>query len=150
MDVARKHKLVPAAIAAAEAEFADRLGDTEPAATSPSRRKERRQLVADFYRRVGQYLNALSRDPVVQPVELKTGRSILSPSANEVRQLKATLTPRPREVLDRLLAGDSEKEVARHLGISPHTVHDHVKLLYKTFDVASRGELLARFISDDA
>ena len=56
------------------------------------------------------------------------------------------LSPRRQEVLDRLLAGDSEKQVARFLGISPFTVNDHVKAIYRQAGVNSRGELMARFI----
>jgi len=59
----------------------------------------------------------------------------------------APLSVREREVLARLLAGDSEKQVALRLGISPHTVHGHVKVLYRHFNVSSRAELLARFIN---
>lgn len=56
----------------------------------------------------------------------------------------ADLSPRQREVLRCLLEGDSEKQAARRLNISPLTVHDHVKALHKRFGVSSRGELLAR------
>jgi DNA-binding CsgD family transcriptional regulator len=58
----------------------------------------------------------------------------------------ATLTDRQRQTLDRLLAGRSEKQVAAELGLSRHTVHVHVKSLYRTFHVNSRHELLAKFI----
>lgn len=53
------------------------------------------------------------------------------------------LSPRQRQVLDCLEAGDGEKQVAARLGISRHTVHVHVKALYAHFGVSSRGELLA-------
>jgi DNA-binding NarL/FixJ family response regulator len=56
------------------------------------------------------------------------------------------LSPRMRQTLDRLLAGDSEKQIAHRLGVSKNTVHVYVKALYRTFNVCSRGELLARFI----
>ncbi|HEV7302159.1 MAG TPA: helix-turn-helix transcriptional regulator [Tepidisphaeraceae bacterium] len=56
------------------------------------------------------------------------------------------LTERQRQTLDRLLAGDSEKEAAAALGLSPHTVHVYVKSLYRTFQVNTRNELLAKFI----
>ncbi|MBN1908792.1 MAG: helix-turn-helix transcriptional regulator [Pirellulales bacterium] len=54
------------------------------------------------------------------------------------------LSPRLQQVLALLLDGDSEKQIARALGLSPHTVHTHVKRLHRYFQVASRGELLAR------
>lgn len=56
----------------------------------------------------------------------------------------ADLAPRVRQVLVALMEGDSEKEVALRLGISRHTVHEYVKRLHQRFEVASRGELLAR------
>jgi len=56
------------------------------------------------------------------------------------------LPPRRRQILERLLEGDSEKQAARFLGLSSQTVHDHVKVLYRHFGVASRGELMALFL----
>jgi DNA-binding NarL/FixJ family response regulator len=53
------------------------------------------------------------------------------------------LPPRLREVLAGLARGLSEKQVAAELGLSPHTVHDHVKALHRRLRVQSRGELLA-------
>jgi DNA-binding CsgD family transcriptional regulator len=58
--------------------------------------------------------------------------------------LTAGLSPRMRDTLQHLLAGDSEKEVALKLKLSPHTVHIHVKSIYKRFKVSSRGELMAK------
>ena len=60
---------------------------------------------------------------------------------------EAAPSPRMRQVLALLLRGCAEKEVARELGISQHTVHNHVKRLHRHFEGASRGELLARCCS---
>ena len=57
------------------------------------------------------------------------------------------LSPRMRQTLDRLLAGDNEKEIAARFGRSRHTVHVYVKQIYRRFGVSSRGELFARFIA---
>lgn len=57
------------------------------------------------------------------------------------------LSPREREVLTLLLAGNARKEVASKLNLSAHTVTDHLKVIYKKFGVRSRAELLARFIN---
>jgi DNA-binding CsgD family transcriptional regulator len=54
------------------------------------------------------------------------------------------LPERPRQVLWLLCLGRSEKEIAEHLDISPHTVHNHVKRLHELLSVNCRGELLAR------
>ena len=56
------------------------------------------------------------------------------------------LSPRHLQTLQRLLEGDSEKEIAFRWGVSPNTVHVYVKGLYRHFGVSSRGELLARFV----
>lgn len=42
-----------------------------------------------------------------------------------------------------LARGRSEAQLAAELGLSPHTVHDYVKALYRHFGVQSRAELLA-------
>ncbi len=59
---------------------------------------------------------------------------------------KLPLSPAERRVLDWLLRGLSEKEVATKLDISPNTVHCHVGKIYKAVGVTSRAELLARFV----
>lgn len=56
------------------------------------------------------------------------------------------LSPRLKQTLERLLHGDSEKEIASHLTLSLATVHQYVTALYRHFGVSSRAELLARFI----
>jgi DNA-binding CsgD family transcriptional regulator len=50
------------------------------------------------------------------------------------------------KVLELLLIGLQEKEVATKLDISQNTVHNHVKRIYKKLNVSSRAELLALFI----
>src|SRR5258708_800124 len=56
------------------------------------------------------------------------------------------LSPRMRQTLERLIAGDSEKQIAGRLKVSQNPVHVYVKQLYKRFGANSRGELLSRFI----
>ena len=56
------------------------------------------------------------------------------------------LSPRQRQTLERLLEGDSEKQIALRLGLRRSTVHEYVTALHRHFDVASRGELLAYFL----
>lgn len=59
---------------------------------------------------------------------------------------KYELSERQREVLHQLLCGDSEREIARQLHRSLHTIHSHVRQIYRLFDVRSRGELMAMFV----
>ena len=63
-----------------------------------------------------------------------------------VAQEAVGLSPRMRQTLERLVAGDSEKQIAGRLKVSQNTVHVYVKQLYKRFGASSRGELLSRFI----
>lgn len=56
------------------------------------------------------------------------------------------LTPRERDVLEALLEGDAEKQIAARLGLSVATAHEYVTSLYRSFDVHSRGELMAYFL----
>ena len=54
----------------------------------------------------------------------------------------ATLTPREREVLDRLAAGLSNKEIARDLGSSPRTVEVQRARVMEKLDVQSLPALV--------
>ena len=54
------------------------------------------------------------------------------------------LTPRQRAVLEALAEGLSVKQVAARLGLSTHTVNDHVKNLHRLFGVRNRAQLLRR------
>lgn len=58
----------------------------------------------------------------------------------------AQLSPRKQQTLAGLLEGLSEKQIARRLDISRHTVHTYVKQLYVDYRVNTRSELLALWI----
>jgi DNA-binding CsgD family transcriptional regulator len=63
---------------------------------------------------------------------------------------RAAMSPRMRQTLERLLQGNSEKQVARLLGISRPTAHQYVTALYRHFGVTSRSELMAQFVPHGA
>jgi DNA-binding CsgD family transcriptional regulator len=100
-----------------------------------------RELAGMFHRSAGKLL----RHKQATPTHCKA--SLLNV---EEDQRSASLPPRLKSVLERLLAGDSEKQVAYHLGLSKHTVHEYVKALYRRLDVNSRGELMALFVEPAA
>lgn len=54
------------------------------------------------------------------------------------------LSPREREVLSAFRAMPRSAEVAAQLNISPHTVKNHLKSIFRKLDVSSQAELLAR------
>jgi len=58
---------------------------------------------------------------------------------------RVRLSPRERDVLDCLVNGASEKEIAAGLSISVPTVHTHVMRLYRRVGAHNRAELL-RFL----
>jgi DNA-binding CsgD family transcriptional regulator/PAS domain-containing protein len=60
------------------------------------------------------------------------------------------LSPREAEVLRLLVLGHAVNAIAERLGISPHTVRDHVKNLYRKTGSSSRNELLRRVAADTA
>jgi DNA-binding CsgD family transcriptional regulator len=93
--------------------------------------EQKRHMVADLCRLIGSRLK--SEHAAGTPIPTAATRSV-------------KLSPRMRQTLQQLLRGDSEKQAARALGVSPHTVHVYVKAIYRKFNVASRGELLARFV----
>ena len=57
------------------------------------------------------------------------------------------LTQGQRRVLRLLLSGLSEKQIAARLDLSRHTVHNHVKEIYRVVGVQSRAELMAILLS---
>jgi pSer/pThr/pTyr-binding forkhead associated (FHA) protein len=57
------------------------------------------------------------------------------------------LTPAQHEVLHLVLEGLDEPTIAQRLDRSGHTVHTHVKALFKRFAVHSRAELLAKLLA---
>jgi len=70
------------------------------------------------------------------------GRQLVSTTEPSPRDL----SPRLRQALACLLEGDSEKQAAARLGLSPTTMHQYVTALYRRFGVRSRAQLLAHML----
>ncbi len=66
-----------------------------------------------------------------------------TPLSLDHREL-AELTPREREVLVRLTAGDRVPTIARQAHVSAHTVRSHLKSIFRKLGVSSQAELLER------
>ena len=54
------------------------------------------------------------------------------------------LTDRERQILELMVRGKTIKSVAEFLLLSPHTVHDYVKRIYKKLEVHNRAELVQK------
>jgi FixJ family two-component response regulator len=95
---------------------------------------------ADFIQKP--YRNQLLLDSINEALALDaTARAAHGGRENPDQRL-ATLTQREREVLDKLLAGGTSKEIARELAISPRTVEAHRQNLLRKLQVGSLKELM--------
>lgn len=93
-----------------------------------------------------------------QAADALTGGAPLSPSiaAYVLRHLRGQqdppkpgevgplLSPREVELLQLLARGYNNKQAAVALSISPHTIGDHVKSIYRKLRVSNRGEAMVR------
>lgn len=68
-------------------------------------------------------------------------KPIVPPAASEK---EAELTAREQAVLDQLVAGFSYKEIGEKLQVSDHTVHFHIRNIYKKLQVRSRAQAVAK------
>ena len=72
-------------------------------------------------------------------------RSAPGPFARDTAaQASLGLTGQEVRVLERLAAGQSNKEIARTLGLSPHTVKTHLAHLFAKLDVARRTQAVGK------
>lgn len=65
-------------------------------------------------------------------------------SEQEWTQLKEELglPPRQAEIVQHLVRGQSDKQIARELGISLPTVRTHMSRVFRRFDLSDRVELI--------
>ena len=94
-----------------------------------------------FQRRERRLVRMLHRE--LHPLIGRQLASSKEPSASQ-------LPPRLRKVLQCLMEGDGEKQIASRLGLTRQSVHQYVKAVYRHFRVHSRPELLARWIRAEA
>ena len=57
-------------------------------------------------------------------------------------------TPRQREVLDLIASGLGDKDIARALGISIHTVRKHIERLYFENQIHNRAAAVAAWLRE--
>ena len=64
---------------------------------------------------------------------------------SDISAALASLTPKQREVMDLLIQHKTSKEIARELGISPHTVDQRVQFAKDKLGVESRSEAAVEY-----
>ena len=79
-----------------------------------------------------------------QEVALRPGR-VGAPTPHGLARIR--LSEREHEVLRHIAEGDSNKMIARALGLSPHTVKRHVANILDKLDARSRGQAAAWLLS---
>jgi DNA-binding CsgD family transcriptional regulator len=97
---------------------------------------------------------SVAPDEVLGLLDLPLSEFAGGPSLDDSRELHLwkllrRLSPRQREALLWLCLGHGEKQIARELKLSQHTIHIYIKAIYRAFDVCSRGELFAKFMSPE-
>jgi len=65
---------------------------------------------------------------------------VINPGNPNNRTLKKSLTPRETTILELLIKGQTQKQIALALGISPHTAADYLKCIYRKLDVHTRTQ----------
>ena len=115
---------------------------------------DRRIVAADL--QVGQHVRfgsigfVLTSSEVAQDdleSEDETAKCVSLDSLHSVAS--AALSKAQIRVLNMLLHGLGEKQVAARLCISPTTVHNHIQAIYRSFKVHSRAELLVRLLAKE-
>jgi DNA-binding NarL/FixJ family response regulator len=84
------------------------------------------------------------------PLLLSGGRYVAAEFTELIRlgQQSGTLTERERQVLNRLVAGRSNREIAAELYISPKTVEKHRASVMSKLEAHSVVQLMARALSE--
>ncbi|MET0340099.1 MAG: helix-turn-helix transcriptional regulator [Polyangiales bacterium] len=98
-----------------------------------------------FYRERGDRPFDASDRALVHLFQLECPRLLAPPSAHIDDVLRDALPPRQQQTLGLLLEGHSDKEIADSLNISPHTVNQYTKALYRRLGVRSRAALIVRY-----
>lgn len=102
-----------------------------------------------FHREKGDRPFDASDRALIQLFHLEFGTLLLPPQPSFAASLEAQLAPRQRQVLELLLEGLADKEIAERLGISRHTVNQYTKQIYRRFGVTSRAVLTARLLGGE-
>jgi DNA-binding CsgD family transcriptional regulator len=83
-------------------------------------------------------------------IELRPTEPIKGGLTAQLTKWLSDLSEAQVRVLRLLLKGLSEKEAAASLNLSPHTVHTHVKNIYRLLGVRTRGQLMAHVFAQAA
>lgn len=83
---------------------------------------------------------------VVEEIQVCLAPLVGGPLASFADPSPMALPPQARRVLRCLLEGDTDKQIASRMRLSPHTVNQYTKVIFRHFHARSRTELMARWI----
>jgi len=115
-----------------------RSGDRAGGASSPGRTARRSWLTRKVFS-----ATAVSASADSASADSAAAASGFAPQPR-VRRSVGILTPltaREREVLERVARGESNREIAQHLGLSEHTVKNHLKNILQKLHLDNRVQL---------
>ena len=79
-----------------------------------------------------------------------SGRSVdATKFGSDMQPHRDELTPREREVLERIIGGSSNKETGRHLGISPRTIEVHRARIMAKLGAKNAADLVRIVLGQD-
>ena len=94
------------------------------------------------------FLNyALSRVLTLKQNTININFSSDSVVSFEHKKILPLVTPREKEIVTWIARGKRNDEIAQILGISQHTVNNHIKSLFKRLDVTSRAQAVSKAAS---
>jgi DNA-binding CsgD family transcriptional regulator len=76
----------------------------------------------------------------------RSGHGLFTDEAWHGIALALGIAPRELEIVRRIFDDRTEADIARELGISPHTVHTYLARIYNKLHVASRVQLVVRVV----
>jgi len=112
-------------------------------------------ILVIIYLQIEPYFLYALRKKIPEESKQTTGNTDIRPKPTQLQVLQgndqtelpdnpfATLSIREMEVVDLIASGYSNAEIASILVISPHTVNDHTKKIYRKLNVHSRLEVAA-------
>jgi DNA-binding NarL/FixJ family response regulator len=80
------------------------------------------------------------------PMSMEIARRVVTHFHRPDRPPSAVLAAREREILELLSKGLAYKEIADRLSLSPHTIHNRLRGIYRKLQVKSGPEAVAKFL----
>jgi DNA-binding CsgD family transcriptional regulator len=92
------------------------------------------------------FVNSLS----VSGMPVRVPSAFLSSAAWSAIGASLKLSARELQIVTCIVEdlAETQDDVGRHLGMSPHTVHTHLERLYKKLGVANRSHLIVRVFAE--